>query len=52
MTKESDKDRPKKPLNYYFQFRMEKMAKYKGLPDAKDKLKADWENVPEAVKEA
>jgi hypothetical protein len=45
------KDKPKRPLNFYFKFRAEKLEEYKDEPDKMKKIKKDWKNIDDKVKE-
>jgi len=46
------KEKPKKPLTHYFKFRTERLPALKGADNRAGALKQEWENIPEAVKEA
>jgi hypothetical protein len=50
--KDAPKERPKKPLTFYFQFRMTRLKELEGQSNRGDTIKEEWDNMSKEVKEA
>ena len=46
------KEKPKKPLNFYFRLRAERLAALEGQDNRTTIFAEEWKNLPEATKEA
>lgn len=51
LSKEALDNKPKKPLNAYFAFRLQKANEYKDVEKKGEKIKNDWENLDPKVKD-
>ena len=50
LSAEAEKNKPKKPLNGYFKFRMQKLIEFKGSENRTELVKEAWEKIDPAEK--
>lgn len=51
LSNEAEKNKPRKPLNAYFQFRIDKLIELKDDPDKVNKVKKLWNELNESQKQ-
>ncbi len=51
-SKDAPREKPKKPLTFYFQFRQTRLKELEGQPNRTDVLKEEWEKMPQETKDA
>ena len=50
LSKEAEEEKPKRPQNAYFKFRIERLKELEGEEDRGKKVKEEWENIDEDEK--